>query len=351
MEQKFTEQKFFVGTYMPPEELGMPEVKGKGISVIGLKEDGTLRITETFSSIKNPSYLHYVAEENILLACSETMTRNSSVALLRPDKTGLRLLASADSSSRGDCHITYDAQHKKILTASYAEGTLNIFHADLSRGTLQSRKAHSFRGSGPCAERQERSHLHQAVLHQDIYFLPDLGADRIRRIPAGENPPLRDIPVPPGYGPRHLLFHPETEDFYLVCELKAALLHYSRRGEDWELREEFLLTDPQNKRHAVPAPAAIQSIGKALSVSVRGTNTLHEFRLKEDGTLRPRTVHRLTGKTPRDFIYTPDQKHLLIAFQDSHEIRLYPTDSDGFIRGEAWQSLSVGSPVCLEAFL
>ena len=69
-----------------------------------------------------------------------------------------------------------------------------------------------FTGTGPNADRQEGSHLHQVAPHPtyDELFVPDLGADKVRRLVRGSSGRWVEegaVDFKPGSGPRHVAFH------------------------------------------------------------------------------------------------------------------------------------------------
>lgn len=70
----------------------------------------------------------------------------------------------------------------------------------------------TFTGTGPNKERQEQSHPHQIAAHPDReeLLVPDLGADKVRRLLKGKNDawePVGEISFTPGGGPRHVAFY------------------------------------------------------------------------------------------------------------------------------------------------
>jgi 6-phosphogluconolactonase len=79
----------------------------------------------------------------------------------------------------------------------------------------------SIDGSGPNKDRQDHSHCHQVVFHQDYLYVNDLGTDTINVYHYDKtNGEVRlngdRIKTQPGAGPRHLLFHPD-EPLVFVC--------------------------------------------------------------------------------------------------------------------------------------
>lgn len=99
----------------------------------------------------------------------------------------------------------------------YTSGTLTALALTPSAPYLLSPPAPTltFTGAGPNAERQEGPHPHEAYVHpaDDEVLVPDLGADKVRRLRRqGEGGEGRwevvgEVLYPPGSGPRHVVFH------------------------------------------------------------------------------------------------------------------------------------------------
>ena len=96
-------------------------------------------------------------------------------------------------------------------------------------GTPVTSRAHS--GSGPNAQRQERSHAHciQATPDNRYVVVADLGTDKLMTYRFdgnfGELTPA-EVPyldLPPGSGPRHFVFHPSARFAYVINGLEASI--------------------------------------------------------------------------------------------------------------------------------
>ena len=60
-----------------------------------------------------------------------------------------------------------------------------------------------------------------------------------------------------------------------------------------------------------------------LYVSNRGANTLACFRINQDGGLHLFDQMPTRGKTPRHFSLTPDERYVIVANQDSHNLSIF----------------------------
>ena len=90
--------------------------------------------------------------------------------------------------------------------------------------------SHSHSGSGPKADRQERSHAHCALASPDNrhVLVADLGTDQlvVYRFDAASgalSPAPTSLKMKPGAGPRHFVFHPSSRFVYAINELDSTI--------------------------------------------------------------------------------------------------------------------------------
>jgi 6-phosphogluconolactonase len=348
-------ETFFIGSYTIADDW-IPNAGGEGISALELDlETGRLEHGGVRARIDSPSYLARSPDGRMLAACSELFHGDGFVSTFAVgDAEELRLLSRRTSLGRATCHVAVDARRGRVLAASYLDGRAVSY--DLENGRLaETPVALEFAGTGPKSDRQESSHPHHVVLYGDAYLIPDLGADRIWVHAAGDltEPPEDAIETPPGYGPRHLLVHPELAVLYVVCELEPRVLMYERGGdadpEGWNLAGDHACEQPGRIAEAAPAAIKLHPSGRSLTVSNRFSDSLQQFSVDPaSGRLVPAGNTRLAGKTPRDFGFSRDGRWLLALCQDSHEVFSYATDpATGEMVEKPTGRLEMGSPVCI----
>ncbi|MBI9104396.1 MAG: beta-propeller fold lactonase family protein [Spirochaetales bacterium] len=168
--------------------------------------------------------------------------------------------------------------------------------------------------------------------------------------------------LPPGTGPRHLVFIPETELILLVCELISLAFLLK-----WDPERGVLLTlcsipviDIKSGGAAQPGGVKVHPSGKTAAVSCRGTNTIAIVSLPEGGNelhagkesggkgLSLLKVIDCGGINPRDIEFSSTGRWLLTANQDSSEIALTGFDpKTGLPDEECRRSFPVGTPACI----
>jgi len=128
----------------------------------------------------------------------------------------------SESSSAGSDPCFLWATKDELIIANYSSGTIGII--PISPDTPQliaPAKSIQLHGSGPNKRRQQHSHPHQVVVHEEYQELlvPDLGSDnvhRLKRIDDGSWQLIGQVEFEPGGGPRHVAFH----DGYLFTILE-----------------------------------------------------------------------------------------------------------------------------------
>lgn len=226
------------------------------------------------------------------------------------------------------CHLAVDEKRQLVYGANYHKGELTVYKILDNQGLELTDKV-QLTGSGPHPN-QKTPHAHFVGLTPDKYLVTcDLGSDAIRTYNLINNR-LQEISrydSVPGAGSRHLVFHPKEKIAYVLCELNATVevLIYNGRGRFERLQ--IISTLPKDY-HDFNATAAIRisEDGRYLYTSNRGHNSIATFKIRKDGQLDLMEMVPSHGDTPRDFNLTPDQKHLIVAHQESPNATVFKRD-------------------------
>lgn len=267
---------------------------------------------------------------------------------------GDRIIPLAGGLTGGDdpTHIAvvHSTPGTVVLAANYTSGSLsmNVLKDDLLGPTPE--LIISYIGSGPVAGRQDSSHPHQVVVDSlsGSVLVPDLGADsihvhRMTDLAAGK-PIHRDLQLPPGCGPRHLVI---TDGIVIVaCELDNTV-----RTIDLDSGTQ-LDCAPASKSlsEGICYPSAIRLTrdGQVL-VANRGPDTLGVLAFDgASGTLRYVAEYPCGGEHPRDFELTGDERHVVVANLSGNRVSILERDSSGQI--QLTSNLPIPSPTCTVRF-
>ncbi|EJY54936.1 spore germination protein [Alicyclobacillus hesperidum URH17-3-68] len=314
----------FIGTYGGEDE--------QSIQILQFDpHTATLRPTGGISGIRAPSYLLYNQASRCLYAVSETA--NGHVAAYRYEPSALVLTPLNRQLAHGDspCHLAF-GETDVVYVSNYMSGSISLLPIHDSGWLEPAAQVVHFFGNGPNSERQEGPHAHSVAIDPltKRAFAADLGTDRIHVYKqSGRYLSYCDeIVLPPGTGPRHMAFSATGEVLYVVGELNATVNVFMRVAQTFKLAQVLpLYGDPASVRWA--AHLQLNARETCLYVTNRGADTLSVFEIQSDGQLQPMFEVPAGGKTPRHFCLLPDERYLLIAYQDDDAIGVFAIDERG----------------------
>ncbi|WLG37190.1 lactonase family protein [Pseudomonas rhodesiae] len=316
----------------------------------------------------NPSWLTVSKDQKQLFVVNENgpgqkdaVGRVSSYAI-DPKNHQLTLINQVQSLGNEPTHSSVAADGRHLFVANYSVledpgGSLAILPVNATGKLSAPVQLSGHPASRVNPQRQASNHVHAVVSSPDgkYVFANDLGADKIfvyRYDPkANHELPLTpadpaSVPLPPGSGPRHLLFSADGKHAWLTTEMSAqvAVFDYA----DGKLTQTQLVDFAAGQPVSDKAGAALHasSDGKFLYVSNRGTaNQIIVFGVD------PATAHltelqrrSVEGDHPREFSLDPSGKFLLIANQKSNEIVVVERDPKTGLLGKTVQKLPIDAP-------
>ena len=185
----------------------------------------------------------------------------------------------------------------------------------------------------------------------------DLGLDKImiyqmdleegKLIP--NDPPW--IPVEPGAGPRHFIFHPSGRYAFSIQELNSTLTSFTYNETNGSLAPvKTISTLPEGFRgENYPADVRVHPSGRFVYGSNRGHNSIVIFAIDEQTGGLTYVGHESTqGKTPRNFAIDPTGSILLVANQETNNIVTFRIDPQTGELAATGHVTEVPTPVCLK---
>ncbi|WP_168211647.1 lactonase family protein [Ruania zhangjianzhongii] len=179
------------------------------------------------------------------------------------------------SGGQGPCHLLVHPQGHWVYVANYGDGTLGAIELTEAGNVDEHVRTYTHSGSGPVADRQERSHAHFCALSPggDWLIVTDLGTDELRAYPLDDGLP-EDEPVltqlPAGFGPRHLAM--AGEHVYVAGELSGEVATLA--WDEGTGQGEVLHQEPASVAEGLHQLSHIERAGDRLFVGVRGADTL-----------------------------------------------------------------------------
>jgi 6-phosphogluconolactonase len=358
MKSAQSKETVFIGTYTYG--------KSEGIYAIDFDaETGSISNARLAAKLDNPAYLAISTNNKYLYAAMESDTFDGAPGggvgafSIREESGKLGLLNLKSAAGNTPCHITADRLNKYLFTANYNEGTFTSFsiNSDGSIGDIIFEIMH--KGFGPNRERQEKPHIHCAVLNpeEDHLCVADLGIDKIMvysfNVKSGalNHKQNLDVAINPGSGPRQLEFHPNNKFAYLVNELKSDIVVLEYLSVDCSFNQIQHISALPDGFDKVSWCAAIHISpdGNYLYASNRGHDSIAVFHIDKDtGKLTHVSYTHTAGAYPRDFAIHPNGKFLIAANQNSGSLVPFSIDKNTGKLAQCGEPCAVPDPTCVK---
>lgn len=319
---------YLIGTYTDSSD--------QGIELLSFNED-TMELSSKVvaSGIKDPSFVITNRARTLIFAVESKVDGRISTFSFNQSKQSLTLLNQVESFGDYPCYIALDNSERFLAVANYTSGNFSVYEVD-SLGGLHFKQSVHHLGSSINKHRQSNAHVHSMLFHPNgkQLLVADLGTDKIHIYDvdfSSATPITRANPayfkVVAGSGPRHMVMHPNGKILYLVHELTGEIGVYCyESGKITHVNTESL-TSPNFKGHVQAAEVRISSDGKFVYVSNRGSaNNINVFEVSLDGGLSLLQQIPTRGQTPRNFNLSLDGHYLLVANQESDDIRIFKRD-------------------------
>jgi len=269
----------------------------------------------------------------------------------------LTLLNRQSALGTAACYLDVDATGRTVVVANYASGSVAALpvREDGSLGEAASFFAHA--GSSVDRARQAGPHAHCMVIGPDNRFAyaADLGLDQIlgyrldaaaAKLSPGRQPFVR---TPPGAGPRHLTFHPQTKRAYVINELSNSITLFDCDPESGMLVErQTISTLPEDfDGTSYCADLKITPDGRFLYGTNRGHDSIAAYRIGEDGRLTLIAIESSLGKGPQNLAFAPGGELLLCANMPGNNVAVFRIARDTGRLTSAGPPVSMPKPSCI----
>jgi 6-phosphogluconolactonase len=347
----------YIGTYT--QQGRGKDHRPEGIYIYRMDpESGELKLMSTVRDVENPSYLAISRSRKYLYASNELWDSYASAFTIDPATGALAFLNRQPTHGAHACYLTTDSSDHFLLVTNYSSGSLAVFPIHPDGSLAESSDFIQHRGSGPNRQRQEGPHAHSIIFDPGEKFVlaADLGIDKIMiyRLDAAvgklipHKPPF--LSVHPGAGPRHMVFHPNRQFFYVANEVDNTVTACAWDGEKGILEAfQTVPTLPAGfTGEDTVADIHLDAAGEALYVSNRGHDSLAVFKVDAASGRLALAGHVATGgRWPRNFALAPGGKFLYVANEHTNSVVTFRLGVDG-MPAATWQALEVPSPVCIK---
>jgi len=335
----------YVGTYSMPGHGEGVGGNGQGIYLFEMDPaTGALTQRAVFANPRNPSWLALSPDKKHLYSCDELQKFQGKAAgavtaySIESSNGHLTQLNTVSTEGAGPAHISVHPSGRYVLVANYGGGSVAVLpiHPDgrlgsatdvhVDKGPLGPKRATSAPPGNFAISGHDKPHAH--MIHADPtgkrVISTDLGMDRIMiwnfDVDKGKLTPNtpHEIPVPPGDGPRHFVFHPNGQWFYCIQEEGSAVVAFDYDESSGNMTQKQVIS-------TLPKGFAGTNFSSEIRISpdakfIYGANRLHDtitvFSVGQDGKLTyvgeewthsdyPRSI---TIEPGGNFIYSCDQR-------------------------------------------
>lgn len=338
---------FLVGTYT--------ENKSQGINVVDYDvKANTVSVKKIIGGIENPSFVIANKAKTIVVAVEETESNDGGkvTSFSYDAKTeNYTKINSFFTKGNHPCTVAFSKNEKYVLVGNYSGGNVIVFPIDKSGKLSENIQLFQYDGKSINSDRQEKSHVHSIVFHpsENNIFVTDLGRDVIEIIPFDENTipflqskETKTVNVPKGSGPRHLIFNKAGTKAFVTFELTNEIALFDYKNNEFTLVKTINLTDDATKNGSA-AEVRLSKNEKFLYASVRGNdNFIAVIELENEFKIIQKIP---TGKAPRNFILTNNDKTVLVANQLSNSILIFNRDTKTGLLTATSSEISINKPV------
>ena len=355
----------FTGSLTRP----MPQygaANGQGIGrLLFDDESGQLSLCEITGGVDDTAWL--VADEKrgrLYTTCEVDGAFQSGIAAYAVEPDGLRRISEAETRGNEACHMSLSHDGRFLLVANYnganpagyPDAALTVFPLG-GEGTFGAPTASvTHTGSGPNRDRQTAAHAHCVVQSPsgETVYVADLGIDRLVAYDFSADGNLtanaaKSFTLPPGLGPRHLVFSPDGRSLFVVSELIATVLHLAVDPQTGALAQVDAFPIPsRNGKIVQPAGILLAPDGRHLFVGLRVQDEILVLALGAGGRLTQTARVPSGGNTPRDMSFSPSGRHLVVANQDSDRLTVFHVNQAAGTLSEPLQHFEIGTPLSVK---
>lgn len=345
-ENNLKDYPFYLGTYTDGES--------EGIYKLNIDTAGQIHFINLIAKTTNPSYLAKSFDGKYLLAVNEIDSSGTgTVESYLIESDSLIYLDKSQTGGAHPCHIVVDKKGK-ILISNYTGGNVGLVELKKTGKLSELRFVQKHIGRS-ITDRQQGPHAHSAwfIPNSDQIVSVDLGTDQLTfsRLDTMLRTTMVDhfhLKLKPGSGPRHLAFHPVSNNLYVINEISSTVsLIVSDSLTNYKILKTVSTLPIDYEGENSCADIHVSDDGLFLYASNRGHNSITIFEIDQNtGELNNPKFQDVKGDWPRNFNLTPDNRFLIVANQFSNNLVAFKRDSiDGSLIFAS--QIKVPAPVCI----
>ena len=339
-------EQFLIGTYTKKDS--------KGAYMVTLDTDkGELTDVKLAIPSQKPAYLQVGPMQRVYAV--KQVDDQAGVASYSLANGQSETISTVLEEGPAPAYVGLDEKRHLLYSANYHTAKVEVFKiAEDGKLTLLDTVTHQGE-TGPEPE-QEAPHVHYADLTLDQRLIVcDLGMDLIVVYDVADDGKLTAVSrfkFEPGFGTRHLIFHPNGKYVYVLGELssKLAVLKYNANDASFEHLQTIKTIPADWTAHNGAAAIRMSKDGKFIYTSNRGENTIAVFEVQPDFTVKHIQSISTEGDFPRDFNLSSDESYLVASNQNTDNLTLYKRDANSGKLTLLQKDVACPEPVCVQRF-
>tara|TARA_B100000676_G_scaffold108947_1_gene108936 strand:- start:4250 stop:5287 length:1038 start_codon:yes stop_codon:yes gene_type:complete len=339
--------KWFVGTYS--------KRNSDGIYLIDFDEsNGKFELINSFGeqSPSNPSFLATDIDNKYLYSVGESGSPNPGVVVSYSiNNNNLEKINEEFTNGDNPCHLAVNSKNDYLVAVNYSSGDFSTYSLDQGKISFIEKISHE--GSSINTERQNEPHAHSInFLDDDTFFVCDLGIDKIIKYTLDQQSKKikssKEISTTPGSGPRHFVINKNDKLAYSINELDSTITSFRIDEKNDISSFQNISTIPLDYTlETTTADLHFSLENKFLYGSNRGHDSIAQFEVKTDGSLKFLNHFSTLGKTPRNFGISNSNKFALVANENSDTIYSFYINQINGSFEPTGNKIEIPSPVCL----
>lgn len=339
---------------------------GRGIVSLRWHRDGSLEELGA-TEVLNPAVLIPHPDGQSVYAIKETIRSNGEITryTVNPDGS-LDEQETTTANGKSTCYLGFSPERDVAVLVSYWDAIIDVCSVaeDGSLGQIHQSFKQFHRPEGIWRQVQDREdhwgnrqvgpHAHCAHFWNDWVFIPDLGENAVfqYRYDWQSKTLQREcwIDFEEGSGPRHMAMHPSLDICYISNELFNTVCVARLDASDADavkprlspVQYESTLEDREQTSYV--SEIRLSPDARFLYVSNRGDDSLAVFRVGDAGQIERIARVPTGGRFPRHFAITPCGRGVLVANQDSSNLRIFERDVETGLLTMLEEEVEMGSP-------
>lgn len=314
-------------------------------------ETGKITDIKLAAKLDNPTYLA-ISSDNQFLYSVIKEGEAGGIAAFKIIDGELIMINKQVTDGAPPCHVSIDMTSSHVFSANYHKGTVESFLIEEKDGSILPASSVIKHKS---QEGDNSPHTHYASTTPDEKYIiaVDLGIDQVilYDVKNGLLTEKNSYSVPPGSGPRHLVFHPNGEYVYIMTEFSSEIIAFQYDSETASLtRYQNISTIPEDFQENNQGSAIhISSDGRYIYAGNRGHDSIAIFTVNPESGKLTFIEHTSTlGNWPRDFALDPTENFMVISNQNSNNLVLFSRDKLTGKLTLLQSDILVPEPVCVK---